>query len=132
MRVGARGLRLTAGVTIASVALALSGCGAAALPPPPAPPGNTAQLDAGKSAFSSTCGSCHALTAAGTRGAVGPGLDHIGSLHDAAWIVAQMQNPCAPGHANAAGPKYSCVVMPKGMASGPQAQAIAAYLASQK
>lgn len=72
------------------------------------------------------------LTAAGTSGAVGPSLNRIGLLRDAAWVAAQIQNPCAPGHAGAAGPKYNCVAMPRALVSAAQAQAIAAYLASQK
>ena len=153
MRGGASGLRLAAGVTIVSIALALSGCGAAALPPPPptaiatvagaptpAPTArateqqsdNAVQLAAGKAAFTMSCGSCHALSAAGTSGTIGPSLNGIGSQRDAAWFAVQIQNPCAPGHATAAGPKYNCASMPPGIASGAQAQAIAAYLASQK
>jgi mono/diheme cytochrome c family protein len=94
--------------------------------------GNTAQLSAGKAAFTSSCGTCHTLTAASTSGTLGPSLNGIGSLRTADWIVAQIQNPCAPGHANAAGPKYTCSIMPPNIVSGAQAQAIAAYLASQK
>jgi mono/diheme cytochrome c family protein len=91
-----------------------------------------AQIAAGKSAFATTCGGCHISTAAGTLGQVGPSLNGIGALHDAAWILVQIQNPCAPGHSNAAGPKYSCATMPPNMVSGATAQAIAAFLASQK
>ncbi len=160
MRGAAWGTRLAAGVSIVSIALALGGCGAAALPPPPppatatvavtvtpaaaapatagptatatAPAGNAAQRAAGEAAFTSSCGTCHALTAAGTSGTIGPSLNAIGTLRTAAWIVAQIHNPCAPGHSNAAGPKYTCSLMPPGIVSGAQAQAIAAYLASQK
>lgn len=159
MRGGARRLRPAVAVSIVAIVLALAGCGAAALPPPPppgtatavgaatpvlvasptaqatqaaTPAGNAAQLAAGKAAFTTTCGSCHMLSAAGTSGTIGPSLNGIGALRDAAWIAVQIQNPCAPGHANAAGPKYTCTLMPPGIATGAQAEAIAAYLASQK
>jgi mono/diheme cytochrome c family protein len=157
MRAGARQLRPVAAVSIVGIVFALAGCGAAALPPPPpatatvsavataaisptaqttaastAVSGNAAQIAAGKAAFTTTCGSCHMLSSAGTSGSVGPSLNGIGSARAEAWIVAQIQNPCASGHADAAGPKYNCSSMPPGIAQGAQAQAIAAYLASQK
>jgi cytochrome c551/c552 len=162
MGVRARWLRLALGTSVAGLALALAGCGAAALPPPPpaaatvpavaaatstrgtptagkpteapaAGGGDVAQLAAGKTAFSSAgCGGCHMLTAAGAAGQAGPSLNGIGSLHDASWIVMQIQNPCATGHANAGGAKYNCAAMPPNLASGAQAEAIAAYLAAQK
>ncbi|MDB5075478.1 MAG: Cytochrome c [Chloroflexi bacterium] len=105
----------------------------------PAAPGvatpavSAAQLAAGKAAFlSAGCGGCHMLTAAGTTGGAGPSLNGIGKVHDAAWIVVQIKNPCASGHANAAGPNYNCLAMPAGLASGASAQAIAVFLAAQK
>ena len=160
MRGVARWLRPVAAVSIVGVVIVLAGCGSTALPPSPPPsvataaaavtpaqaasptagataaataaPGNTAQLAAGKAAFTASCGTCHMLTAAGTSGTLGPSLNGIGSLRTAVWIVEQIQNPCAAGHADAAGPKYTCSIMPAGLVSGAQAQAIAAYLASQK
>jgi cytochrome c551/c552 len=94
---------------------------------------NAALIATGKAAFvSAGCGNCHISTAAGTSGTVGPSLDGIGALHNAAWILVQIQNPCAPGHSTAGGPKYSCATMPANLASGTQALAIAAFLASQK
>jgi cytochrome c551/c552 len=155
----ARRLRPVLGTVFVVITVALTGCGAAALPPPPPPGtpttvaaatkppvavptkaattapagGNTAQLAAGKAAFNSAgCGGCHMLTAAGSTGAIGPSLNGIGAKRDAAWIIAQIKDPCAAGHANAAGSKYSCQAMPANLASGATAQAIAAFLAAQK
>jgi mono/diheme cytochrome c family protein len=94
--------------------------------------GNSAQIAAGKSAFiASSCGACHTLSAAGTSGSAGPNLNGIGSKRTADWIVAQIKNPCAPGHANAAA-GYHCASMPPGLASGTTAEDIAAFLAAQK
>jgi cytochrome c6 len=39
--------------------------------------GESAMLAEGKSIFTSTCGSCHTLKAAGTSGEVGPNLDEL-------------------------------------------------------
>ncbi len=39
--------------------------------------GESAMLAEGKSIFTSTCGSCHTLAAAGTSGEVGPNLDEL-------------------------------------------------------
>jgi hypothetical protein len=94
---------------------------------------SAAQLAAGKAAFTSAgCGGCHMLTAAGTTGGAGPSLNGIGKIRNAAWIVAQIKNPCASGHANAAGSNYNCNAMPAGLATGANAEAIAAFLAAQK
>jgi cytochrome c551/c552 len=99
----------------------------------PAPTANPALIAAGKVAFTSKgCGGCHILSATGSTGAVGPSLNGIGKIHDAAWILVQIKNPCAPGHANAGGSNYNCATMPANLATGADAEAIAAFLATQK
>jgi mono/diheme cytochrome c family protein len=45
---------------------------------------------AGKSIFLTNCGSCHALQAAGTKGAVGPNLDSLKPNYQA--VTAQVTN----------------------------------------
>jgi hypothetical protein len=99
----------------------------------PTVPATTAILAAGRHDFTSaSCGACHALSSVqGAVGTRGPGLNGIGKIRDAAWVLVQIEDPCAPGHAHAA-PGYLCTDMPAGLAAGPSAQAIAAFLASQK
>jgi hypothetical protein len=58
-------------------------------------------------------------------------LNGIGKIRTAAWIVVQLANPCAPGHANAA-PGYTCSTMPPGIVKGTAADEVAAFLAAQK
>jgi cbb3-type cytochrome oxidase cytochrome c subunit len=92
-----------------------------------------ALLAAGKKGFLTVgCSGCHMLSAAGSTGGAGPSLNHIGKIRSAKWILAQIADPCAPGHEHAAGPNYSCLAMPPGLARGKTAQAIAAFLAAQK
>jgi mono/diheme cytochrome c family protein len=92
-----------------------------------------ALLAAGKKAFLTVgCSGCHMLKAAGSTAHVGPSLNHIGKIRSVKWILAQIANPCAPGHEHAAGPDYTCAAMPAGLAKGKTALAIATFLAAQK
>ncbi|HJR94334.1 MAG TPA: cytochrome c [Gaiellaceae bacterium] len=50
----------------------------------------TTEAAAGREIFVANCGSCHALSDAGTSGAVGPSLDGIGL--DASAVEAQVRN----------------------------------------
>lgn len=120
-----------------------AGAGAAAKPTPTPKPtptmtvrqkkDYTALLAAGKKAFLTVgCSGCHMLTAAGSKATVGPSLNHIGKLRNLKWILAQIADPCAPGHDHAAGPDYTCSAMPLGLAKGKTALAIATFLAAQK
>ncbi len=52
--------------------------------------GESAMLAEGKSIFTSTCGSCHTLKAAGTSGEVGPNLDELEP--DQGTVEHQVQN----------------------------------------
>lgn len=52
--------------------------------------GESAALAEGKSIFTSTCGSCHTLKAAGTSGEVGPNLDELEP--DQGTVEHQVQN----------------------------------------
>ena len=62
-------LATAAGIAIAS--LIGSGCGVNS---GVAPPGG-ADLNHGKQLFTATCGGCHTLAEAGTKGTIGPNLD---------------------------------------------------------
>ena len=50
----------------------------------------TTEAAAGREIFVANCGSCHALTDAGTSGAVGPSLDGIGL--DVSAVETQVRN----------------------------------------
>jgi mono/diheme cytochrome c family protein len=66
--------------------------------------------------FATNCGSCHALAAADTSGAIGPSLDDL--QPDAALVVAAIENGGAGSGA-----------MPAGIISGEQAQQVADFVA---
>lgn len=77
--------------------------------------GSNADLAAGKSSFTSTCGGCHALKDAGTSGAVGPDLDSLAPL-TVETVAKQI--------ANGGG------AMPAKLLEGQDAANVAAYVAS--
>jgi mono/diheme cytochrome c family protein len=70
----------------------------------------------GQTLFSSNCGTCHTLAAAGTAGAAGPNLDDL--KPDAAMVAAAIQNGGAGSGA-----------MPADLLSGTQAEQVAAFVA---
>jgi cytochrome c6 len=74
-----------------------------------------ADLAAGKTAFTATCGGCHTLKDAGTTGNVGPDLDSLAPL-TAERVAAQIKNGGGP--------------MPPKLLSGKDAENTAAYVAS--
>ena len=80
---------------------------------PAAAPG--ADVAAGKTAFTATCGGCHTLKDAGTNGNVGPNLDSLAPL-TAERVAKQIAN----------GGK----VMPPKLLTGKDAANVAAYVAS--
>jgi mono/diheme cytochrome c family protein len=67
----------------------------------------------GEQLFTSTCGSCHTLAAAGTSGTVGPNLDELKPTEQVVLNAIQT----GPG------------TMPPGLYSGADAQAVAKYVA---
>jgi mono/diheme cytochrome c family protein len=77
--------------------------------------GSGADLAAGKAAFSSTCGGCHVLKAAGTAGNVGPNLDSVAPL-TAEAVANQIKNGGG--------------AMPPNLLQGADAANVAAYVAS--
>jgi plastocyanin len=109
---------------VTAAALLLGGCSV-----------NNSNVDlvAGKQAFVLKCGSCHTLAHAGTKGTQGPNLDqsfdqsvheHFGRNAIAGVVRGQIKEPGTypAGHVGTA--------MPKGLASGSEAQNIAAYVAA--
>jgi sulfite dehydrogenase len=77
--------------------------------------GSGADLAAGKSSFTATCGGCHALKDAGTTGNVGPDLDSLAPL-TAERVAKQIENGGGP--------------MPPKLLTGKDATNAAAYVAS--
>jgi uncharacterized cupredoxin-like copper-binding protein len=109
----------------ASLAAALSACGTDAVPA-------NADLIAGKKAFVKSCGSCHVLNRAGTKGNVGPNLDEAfrrslseGFGRDTVRGVVHQQiiHPARL-------PKDSPSFMPPRLIEGKLATDVAAYVAS--
>jgi mono/diheme cytochrome c family protein len=77
-----------------------------------APEGDEQTADV-QQTFAQTCGGCHVLGAADTRGQVGPSLDEL--RPDRATVLAAIQN--GPG------------VMPANLLEGPEADEVADYVA---
>lgn len=76
------------------------------------------ELDRGKTLFRETCASCHSLRAVGARGITGPDLDQLGAVDK-----RRVLNAIKIG---GTGQKR----MPAGLLAGPDAEAVAAYVAS--
>ncbi|MDP9189342.1 MAG: cytochrome c [Actinomycetota bacterium] len=127
MRVGGKTKRrsklLLGGAFIVAALAALTGCDLQ----------ENADLDRGESLFVQKCGSCHALTAAGTNADIGPNLDQAfresranGMDNDTVEGVVQRQI----GYPRAASPEDVAVYMPANLVEGEDAEAVAAYVAS--
>jgi plastocyanin len=115
-------IALAAGATLAA---ALSACGTDTVP-------QNADLIAGKKAFVKSCGSCHVLNRAGTKGNVGPDLDNAfreaiseGFGRDSlrGIVHSQILHPARV-------PKNSPAYMPPMLVHGKLAHDVAAYVAS--
>ena len=92
-----------------------------------------ADLERGEQLFSQNCGSCHALTAAGTQSEIGPDLDlafaaarEDGMDQDTieGVVEGQVQNP------RPASPEDTEVYMPANLVEGEDLTDVAAYVAS--
>lgn len=115
-------ISLSAGATLAA---ALSACGTDAVPA-------NADLIAGKKAFVKSCGSCHVLNRAGTKGIQGPDLDMAfgralseGFGRDTVRGVV-FQQILYPARLKKDNPVY----MPPKLVEGKLARDVAAYVAS--
>ncbi len=103
-------------IALSAVALNESGAGEKADRPELGAGGGAVTAEAGQQLFVSSCGSCHALSAAGTEGRVGPDLDDL--KPDAAAVLSAIKN--GGGGSGA---------MPKDLVVGAEAQAVADYVA---
>jgi mono/diheme cytochrome c family protein len=92
-----------------------------------------ADTDRGEQLFTQKCGSCHALTGAGTNGAVGPNLDDAFAEARASGmdndtiegvVQSQIENP------RPASPEDVEVYMPANLVTGEDAEAVARYVAT--
>lgn len=86
----------------------------AATAPPPAP--TTEANPQAISLFSTTCGGCHTLAAAGTTATVGPNLDELQPTVE--QVLAAIENGGA-----------GTGQMPAGLLSGAEAESVAAFVA---
>jgi mono/diheme cytochrome c family protein len=118
-----RAIWVVATMAAAAAVIALTGCD---LGPEP-------DLAKGQQLFTQKCGSCHALTGAGTSATVGPDLDYAfkearenGQDPDTfeGVIKAQVENP------RPAAPEQTDVYMPADLVTGQDAEDVAAYVAS--
>jgi len=116
--------RLLLGATIATAALAgFTGCDLQ----------ENADLDNGEQLFTQKCGTCHALTGAGTTATVGPNLDTAFAASRASGmdqdtiegvVESQISNP------RPASPEQTDVYMPANLVEGDDLTDVAAYVAS--
>jgi mono/diheme cytochrome c family protein len=122
-QISGRAIWVVATIAAAVAVVALTGCD---LGPKP-------DLARGQQLFTQKCGSCHALTGAGTNGQVGPNLDFAfkearanGQDSDTfeGVIKAQVENP------RPATPEQTDVYMPAKLVEGDDLNDVAAYVAS--
>lgn len=116
--------RLLLGATIATAALAgFTGCDLQ----------ENADLDKGEQLFTQKCGTCHALTGAGTSATVGPNLDSAFAGARASGmdqdtiegvVESQIENP------RPAAPDQTDIYMPAKLVEGDDLRDVAAYVAS--
>lgn len=119
-----RRVRLCVGAAVSAAALvALSGCDLH----------EDAQTDRGQQLFVQNCGSCHALTAAGTNANIGPNLDFAFKAARASGmdqdtiegvVESQIENP------RPSSPDNTQTYMPANLVEGDDASDVAAYVAS--
>ena len=113
--------RLVIAACLAVAALVSSGCGSETVAVPTSAPEH-----AGAVIFASHCGSCHTLSSAGTQGSAtnvadrenvdGPNLDsRKESVEDVKFAIANGG--------------FSGAIMPENIVTGPEAQAVAEYVA---
>ncbi len=73
-------------------------------------------LGDGQDIFTSSCGGCHALEAAGSAGGVGPDLDESLAGQDAEWLQTSIRDPeqeIAEGFEAGVMPVFDCTVIPQ-------------------
>lgn len=126
---------LAAGVTLAAAAMLTAGCGTGGRA------SENADRSRGKTLFTASCGSCHTLADAGTRGQVGPNLDDAfagprsegfkeSSIREIVrgQILYPVTQPA--GIVKVGETEQRATGMPAGLVTGDDADAVAAYVAS--
>jgi mono/diheme cytochrome c family protein len=122
-RINGRAIWLVVSVAAAAAVIGMTGCDL----------GPKANIENGQQLFTQKCGSCHALTGAGTGGTVGPDLDFAfkqaradGMDEDtiAGVVESQVENP------RPASPEQVNVYMPANLVTGDDLNDVAAYVAS--
>jgi cbb3-type cytochrome c oxidase subunit III len=107
-------------VPFLAVALLLAGCGTGGKAT-----SHGADMQSGQKLFTSSCGGCHTLAAAGTSGTIGPNLDDaFGPSRKQGFKQSTIQNVVLDQIRVAAAP------MPRNLVKGQDAQDVAAYVAS--
>lgn len=108
-------------------ALAATGCGTTGLPE-----AGSGDVTRGKELFTASCGSCHVLADAGTKGQIGPNLDHafvqaradgLGETTIESVVRGQIAYPVEE-------PTTGLPGMPADIVEGDDANSVAAYVAS--
>jgi mono/diheme cytochrome c family protein len=138
------------GAGLAAVALLAAGCGTGGVASAGQPP----DTQSGQQLFTANCGSCHALSAAGTSGTIGPNLDNAfaadvkqgypqssienvvldqirlgsGQINADYTSNKYFVEHCLPPHSNS--PKCLKQSMPSDLVTGQDAIDVAAYVAS--
>jgi mono/diheme cytochrome c family protein len=135
------------GAGLAAAALLAAGCGTGGV----ASAGQQPDLHSGQQLFTSSCGACHTLAAAGTSGTIGPNLDNsfamvrkegyadstienvvLDQIRLGSGIIAKYTSPqyfvkhCLPPHSS----KCLDTQMPANIVTGQDAIDVAAYVAS--
>jgi mono/diheme cytochrome c family protein len=122
-RINGRVIWLIAAVAASAAVVGMSGCDL----------GPEADLERGQQLFTQKCGTCHALTGAGTSATVGPDLDYAfrearadGMDADTieGVVESQVENP------RPASPEQTDVYMPADLVTGDDLNDVAAYVAS--
>ena len=118
-----RAISLIATAAATATVVGLTGCD---LGPKP-------NLDEGQQLFTQKCGSCHALTGAGTNGNIGPDLDYAfkqarANGMDADTIEGVVKSQVE--HPRPAMPEQTNVYMPANLVQGEDLNDVAAYVAS--
>lgn len=92
-----------------------------------------ANTERGEQLFTQKCGSCHALTAAGTNADIGPNLDSAFQAARATGMDQDTLEGVIEGqiaHPRPASPEDTEVYMPANLVEGDDARDVAAYVAS--
>jgi mono/diheme cytochrome c family protein len=113
--------RVTYAACFAAAALLASGCGSESVSVPRSDPNHT-----GAEIFAARCGSCHSLAAAGTHGSATNVSDRE-NVDGPNFNVRKEQVPDILFAIANGG--FSGAIMPENIVTGPEAQAVAAFVA---